>query len=66
MLSDTCLLYLIIYTWPAKYLRNSQIFVEPGQIFTENDKLTASLHIQIRILRVALNKPFAGANFIAH
>jgi len=22
---------------PARYLRNSQIFVEPGQIFMEND-----------------------------
>ena len=30
-------IYLIIYNWSAKYLWNSQIFVEQGQIFTEND-----------------------------
>ena len=43
MLSDTCLLYLIIYTWSATYLWNSQIFVVRGQIFTE---ITHHLHFE--------------------
>src|SRR6266700_3693037 len=28
-------IFMIIYNWPAKYLWNSQIFMEQGQIFSE-------------------------------